>query len=297
VLEAIARAVYSALAWVRRRPLPAFLLSAFAFSWADWLSIAAGHVRVAPGRLPTDMAGMAGPALAALVVTAISGGEEGVRALALRLVRIPWRSAWFWVLAPSPLWIALATLAVRAMAGLPIPPAAAFARYPGLPSLPLFTVFDLVLVGVGFGQEIGWRGLALPRMQDRFGPLGGAILLAVPWGAWMLPLLAVHRAGLAPGASPLVPLAVGALLLVAASVVLAFLVARTGGSLAAPALWLASLRMTTATDGGRGALGGAVTAAVLAGAAAVVVAELRSRRGGRSLLALPAAEAPAPSRT
>lgn len=297
MLEPIARAVYSALAWARRRPLPAFLVAAFAFSWADWLSLAAGPVRVAPGRLPTDMAGMAGPALAALAVTAVSGGEAGVRALALRLVRIPWRSAWFWILAPGPLWVALGTLAVRAMAGLPAPPAAAFARYPGLPSLPPLIVFDLVLLGVGFGQEIGWRGLALPRMQERFGPLGGAILLAVPWGAWMLPLLAVHRAGLPPGASPLPSLGVGAVLLVATSVVLAFVAARTGGSLAACALWLAFLRMATATEGGRAVLAGPITAAVVAGAVAVVLVESRCRRGGGSILALPPGEAPASSGT
>jgi hypothetical protein len=101
VLEALARSVYSGLAWVRRHPLFAFLVGAFAFSWGDWLSLAATGERIAPGRLPTDMAGMAGPAFAAFAVAAIGRGEAGVRALALRLVRIPWRSAWFWILAPS----------------------------------------------------------------------------------------------------------------------------------------------------------------------------------------------------
>lgn len=286
MLETLARAVNAALAWARRRPFPAFLLAAFAFSWADWLSLAAGHARVAPGRLPTDMAGMAGPALAAFAVTAMAGGEEGLRALVRRLVRIPWRSAWFWILAPSPLWVALATLSSLAVADLPTPPLASFARYPGLPALPLVMVFDFVLLGVGFGQEIGWRGLALPRMQARFGPLGGAVLLAVPWGAWMLPLLAVHRAGLPPGASPLVPLGIGAVLLVASSVVLAFVVARTEGSLVAAALWHACLRMATATDGGKGTVGMAVTSAVVAGALALAASEVRARRRGRSILAL-----------
>ena len=286
MLEATARAVYSALDWVRRRPFLAFLLAASAFSWPDWLSLAAGHARVAPGRLPTDMVGMAGPAMAAFAVTAVAGGEEGLRALVRRLVRIPWRSAWFWILAPSPLWVALGTVALLAMAAQPVPSLDSFARYPGIPALPLVMVFDLVLLGVGFGQEIGWRGLALPRMQARFGPLGGAVLLALPWGAWMLPLLAVYRAGLPPGASPLVPLAIGAILLVASSVVLAFVVARTEGSLVAAALWHALLRMATATDGGKGIVGMAVTTAVVAGAVAVVAAELGVTRRGRSLLAL-----------
>jgi membrane protease YdiL (CAAX protease family) len=292
VLEALARSVYSGLAWVRRHPLFAFLVGAFAFSWGDWLSLAATGERIAPGRLPTDMAGMAGPAFAAFAVAAIGRGEAGVRALALRLVRIPWRSAWFWILAPSPLWIVLATLAALALAGRPVPPLAAFARYPGLPAMPLLLTFDLVLLGVGFGQEIGWRGLALPRMQARFGPLSGAILLAVPWGAWLLPLLAVYRAGLPPGASPLPLLVRVALLLVASSVVLAFVVARTEGSLAAAALWHALLRMAVATDGGRGTVGTVLTMAVVGGAVALVVAEALGRRRGRSLLAFEPPDSP-----
>jgi uncharacterized protein len=285
VLEALARSVYFGLGWVRRRPLLAFLAGAFAFSWGDWLSLAATGARISPGRLPTDMAGMTGPAFAAFAVSAIGGGEAGIRALALRLVRIPWRSAWFWILAPSPLWVVLATLAALALAGRPVPPLAAFARYPGLPVLPLLLTFDLVLLGVGFGQEIGWRGLALPRLQARFGPAAGAILLVVPWGAWLFPLLAVYRAGLPPGASPLPMLVVVALLLLSSSVVLAFVVARTAGSLTAAALWHALLRMAIASDGGRGTVGAVLTVAVVVGAVALVVAEARVHPRGRSLLA------------
>lgn len=294
MLEALARSVYSGLAWVRRHPLLAFLAGAVAFSWGDWLSLAASDVRLAPGRLPTEMAGMAGPAFSAFAVSAIGGGEAGVRALALRLVRIPWRSAWFWVLAPSPLWVVLATLAALALAGRAVPSPAAFARYPGLPAMPLLATFDLVLLGVGFGQETGWRGLALPRLQARYGPLSGAVLLALPWGAWMLPLLAVYRAGLPPGASPLLLLVVLALLLVSSSVVLAFVVARTAGSLAAAALWHALLRMAIATDGGRGTVGAVLTVAVVAAAVALVVAESLARRRGRSLLAFEPHESPGP---
>ncbi len=217
-----------------RRPFLAFLVAASAFSWPDWLSLAAGHARVAPGRLPTDMVGMAGTGHGRVRRDRRGGrrggapgpgAPAGAHPLAVGLVLDLWRRVrsgsrsarwrcWRW---PAQ----------------PVPSLDSFARYPGIPALPLVMVFDLVLLGVGFGQEIGWRGLALPRMQARFGPLGGAVLLALPWGAWMLPLLAVYRAGLPPGASPLLPLAIGAILLVASSVVLAFVVARTEGSLVA----------------------------------------------------------------
>jgi membrane protease YdiL (CAAX protease family) len=33
-------------------------------------------------------------------------------------------------------------------------------------------------------EESGWRGFALPRMQHRFGPVRGSILLGLLWSAW-----------------------------------------------------------------------------------------------------------------
>jgi membrane protease YdiL (CAAX protease family) len=284
VLEALAAAVAATLALVRAHPFGAYLVTAFAFSWSDWLSLAASGERIAFGRLPTDMAGMVGPAFAAFAVTAMAGGEKGLKDLGLRVVRVPLRSPWLWLLAPSPLWVALATLAVLGALGRPVPALQLFARYPGLPVLPLVTVFDLVVTGVGFGQEIGWRGVALPRLQKSRGPLGGALLSALPWGVWLLPLLLVNNAWREPGQGALVPLTLGVVLLVASSVVLAFVVARTGGSIAAAALWHGCLRMGTATEGARGIVGEVLAVAVVLGGVGLVVAELVVRRGGKSLL-------------
>jgi membrane protease YdiL (CAAX protease family) len=284
VLEGLATAVYATLASVRTRPLAAFLVTAFAFSWSDWISLAASGARIVPGHLPTDMAGMVGPAFAAFVVIAVGAGEAGLKDLGLRMLRFPWRSPWFWLLAPAPLWIALAALALLPLLGHEAPPLGSFARYPGLPAMPLLSVFDLVLVGVGFGQEIGWRGFLLPRFQERLGPLRGAVAVAPVWGAWVLPLLVVNRAWVPADGYLLVPLAGSALLIVSASIVLAFLVARTGGSILAAAFWHASLRMTTVTDGGRGLVGAVVVASTVAAAVVLVAVELTIRRRGRSLL-------------
>jgi hypothetical protein len=97
-------------------------------------------------------------------------------------------------------------------------------------------------------------------------------------------LLLVNRAWVPPDGYLLVPLAGSAALIFSASVVLAFLVARTGGSILAAALWHASLRMTTVTDGGKGIVGAAVVVSTVIAAVALVAAELALRRRGRSLL-------------
>jgi membrane protease YdiL (CAAX protease family) len=50
---------------------------------------------------------------------------------------------------------------------------------------PIYVLY--VAIFTGLGEEPGWRGFALPRLQDRHGPLLGTALLSVVWAAWHLP--------------------------------------------------------------------------------------------------------------
>lgn len=284
MLDALASSVYAALDWTRVRPFRSFLVLAFAFSWADWLSLVWSGARLVPGRLPTDLAGMAGPALAAFTVAAIGGGGEGVRVLALRVARFPWRSPWPWILAPTPIYALAIVLLARDALGAPVPAPREFLRYAGLPALPPLVTFDLVLAGAGIGQEVGWRGFALPRLQERLGPLTGALAVSIPWGAWALPLVLLDRAATDRPAEIGVVLAYSALLLVSSSLLLAHLVARTGGGVAFAATWHACLRFATATPAAREGVAGEVALVLAAAAAVLLAAEWRARREGSTLL-------------
>lgn len=55
------------------------------------------------------------------------------------------------------------------------------------PSMPL-SFMSFLLLYIGLGEEIGWRGFALPRCQELLGSLGGSILNGVLWALWHLPL-------------------------------------------------------------------------------------------------------------
>lgn len=50
------------------------------------------------------------------------------------------------------------------------------------------TFLATALYGGPLGEEGGWRGFALPRLQRRFDPLLASVILAALWGFWHLPL-------------------------------------------------------------------------------------------------------------
>ena len=53
----------------------------------------------------------------------------------------------------------------------------------------ILTLFIPNLVGGPLGEEAGWRGFALPRLQRRFDPVTSSLLLGFLWASWHLPLI------------------------------------------------------------------------------------------------------------
>jgi len=71
-------------------------------------------------------------------------------------------------------------LVMGSMADLRTPPLQTVLFYP------LILIMQIVVSGLG--EEPGWRGFALPRLQQRWGPLRGTLLVGLLWGGWHLPL-------------------------------------------------------------------------------------------------------------
>src|SRR5439155_7963149 len=80
----------------------------------------------------------------------------------------------------------------------------------GTESLVVIPFVIAVSTPVQAGEEIGWRGFALPRLAARLGLGGAAILLGVIWACWHLPLFFVRGADTCGQSFPLYLLSVTA---------------------------------------------------------------------------------------
>ncbi len=164
-------------ATIRRHPLIVYVVIAYAVSWLCWLpnlGVHFGWFDSAPNWIA--LLGALGPAVAALVVTHAVAGQMGQVSLLRRLTH--WRVGMGWWLASlGPLLLFAAAVFALALTGNPV-------------SSVSFTGFALLQSLMhGFGEEIGWRGFALPRLQSRFNALVSSVLLSVVWAGWHLPAL------------------------------------------------------------------------------------------------------------
>jgi membrane protease YdiL (CAAX protease family) len=187
---------------VARYPLRAYVLLAFAGTWSLLAPLALGRGEHGLGLLPlaipegadfllAQLSAYTGPLLAAVLVTAAAEGRPGLRQLRSRVAR--WRvgAGWYLValLAPLVIWFSAYG---AALAGQPLVALAA------KPSLLLTTFLPFVLIGLllpSLGEEPGWRGFALPRLQARFGPVVGTLILGTIHAGWHLPMFFTPNLG------------------------------------------------------------------------------------------------------
>jgi membrane protease YdiL (CAAX protease family) len=77
---------------------------------------------------------------------------------------------------------------------------------------------------------MGWRGYAMPLFQQRMSPIASAVALGVLWAVWHLPREVPTLLGGGPLSGWLAGQGVFVLLCVSISIVIAYFVNRTGGS-------------------------------------------------------------------
>lgn len=137
------------------------------------------------------------------------------------------------------------------------------------------------LICFGFGEETGWRGFALPRVQDRFNPLIAALLMTLPWAGWHLPAFFYSDNMMAMGAAG----AVGWLLsLMTGSVILTWLFNGSRGAILPVALFHGMLDVVFVSRAVMGTLENHIGALITIGSIGLMVVLWRSRGVGSAEL-------------
>lgn len=212
-----------------------FFLLAYGISWLIWAPLWLPAIGVAGlPVLPYHHAlGGLGPMIAAFVCTANGRGLAGVRALIRSMIdlRAPVHIA---IAVVSPFLLLIVAMLVGA---------GSFAsdgiwrnrEFPEM-AFPVFLLYNLVFFG--FGEEVGWRGFVLPRLQQRFDALWAAVLLTLFWAVWHWPLFLYRPSYMTMG----VPGAIGWVLsLLTGSVLLTWLFNGSRGSLLVVAIFHATV--------------------------------------------------------
>jgi membrane protease YdiL (CAAX protease family) len=164
---------------VKRHPLVAFFVLAYALSWWAWIPYAFGA-------FGSPIAGF-GPFLAALAVLGLTEGRAGIIGLLRRMARWRVRVGWYAVALLLPVAVAGLAALLNVSLGAEAPSPAAVGRWTGI-----FGTLAFLLVVPGAGgawEEPGWRGYAVPRLQARWSALTAALVLGVLIAAWHLPLI------------------------------------------------------------------------------------------------------------
>lgn len=213
-----------------------FIAATFAMAWVLWM--AADRLVQATGAGAGTQAllflpGTFSPAIVALWLTARSRGEAGMAGLVGGLMRWEVRARW-WVFAIG----FMATVKLLAAAGHRVLEGA----WPAFGHVPVPLMLAAVIMSTPFqaGEELGWRGYALPRLADRMGMAVASLVLGVVWAAWHLPLFFLPSADLTGQPFPVFLVSVTAL-----SVAMAWLYAGTGGSILLVMVMHAAVNNTT----------------------------------------------------
>lgn len=214
-----------------------FFVLTFAVTWTLWLASARIAAPAGGGFFgtggPVFLVGVFAPTFVALGLTWSHEGRDGVVRLFSRIRR--WRvdSRWYAIALGYMAAIKLLAALIHRVATGTWP---AFGDTPW----PLMIGAIMLSTWVQAGEEVGWRGYALPRLWQRLGLGGASVVLGMIWALWHLPLFFLTGTGRDSQSFPIY-----SIIVINISVAMAWVYWKTEGSLLLTMLMHASVNNTT----------------------------------------------------
>lgn len=228
------------------KQLTLYFSLAYFISWLIWLPLY-GHIFGISNLpvLPFNHAlGGLGPMIAAFIVTYIFEKKQGLLRLVRRLI-LPRPLSYVLIALFSPFLLVVTAVIINAVVNHTAADFSGLLRVREFPAFNLLTFFGYNLLFFGFGEEVGWRGFALPRFQNKLNALNAGVLLTFFWAFWHWPLF-FYR----PGYTSMdIAGIVGWLLsLLTGSILLSWLYNSSRGSILACAIFHATIDIAFTAD-------------------------------------------------
>jgi membrane protease YdiL (CAAX protease family) len=185
-------------AWIEKNKLLSFIVIAFGYTWIFNILVAT----LAPERATEPafyIPSIYGPTLSALIINLVLGGGRRLWNFLKRSLNYKVNIIWYLV---SIFGLGLLVLLIRGTHSLILP---SIEIDPIQITNPLSTIllgFIMALPYGPLGEELGWRGVALPLLQKRMNALVASLVLGVIWWAWHLPQLLLPELQWAVGGMP-----------------------------------------------------------------------------------------------
>jgi len=161
---------------------PKFFILTFILSWSIWIFLILASSQISEGLSNiTRLFGVLMPSVSAIALTILVTGKAGLRQLFSRLkiwkVDAKW---WFAIIFIYPVLLVVSGLiynAFNAPSAINLLPISLGVLIPNI-------IFLLI---AALGEEVGWRGVALPSLQRRFTPFVSSLILGLLSATWHLP--------------------------------------------------------------------------------------------------------------
>jgi membrane protease YdiL (CAAX protease family) len=206
--------------WILRNSLVAFFVLAYAICSVMFFSYVAFPTLP---YTPFWLVGIFSPTISALTIAGVTGGLPEIKRLLSGFTR--WQIGWQWYLAISILLLGPLFVAVVYI-GLGNPPSG---LAPGMNLWSFIGALAYTLTAGPLAEETGWRGFALPRLQEKFSSLNASLLLGTLWLFWHVPQYFVPN-------TTMIPFPIFIPICICLAILFTWLYNNTGGSLVATVL-------------------------------------------------------------